>query len=205
MSLFGSIGKLARGAVSAVSGVSHIPFVGSALKIIPGIGTALTVADLAANAYSAFGSSGSSAGLPALSARTGGLPALPGSAGSSPIVGKRGIFRNDANVPDALKSFVISKPDLHQYYRAPMKGYVIRHDSAGDPYALPKKMAQQYMGYKPAKKPPISVGEWHALKKAHRTIKKVKKIHGLIKVVHDSVNAHGQVVVHEHHKKGHKK
>jgi hypothetical protein len=204
MSLFGSIAHAARGALKGVSAVGKVPFVGNLLKAVPIVGTAISAASLASDAYQAFGgSSSSSDGLPALAARTsGGLPALPGSPGSSPIVGKRGVFRNDANVPDALKSFVISKPDLRQYYRAPMKGYVIRHDSAGDPYALPKKLAKAYMGYKAAKKPPISVGEYESLKKAHRTIKKVRKIHGLIHEVNSAVTPHGQVIVHKRAKKG---
>lgn len=204
MSLFGSIGKLARSAAKGVNAVSHVPILGSALKAVPFVGTALSAASLASDAYSMFGGS-SSSNAPALAARTsGGLPPLPGTAGAAPIVGKRGVFRNDANVPDALKSFVISKPDLRQYYRSPMKGYVIRHDAAGDAYALPKKLAIAYMGYKPKKKPPISVGEYESLKRAHRTVKKVRKIHGLIHEVASSVTPHGQVIVHKRHKKGHK-
>lgn len=204
MSLFGSIGKLARSAAKGVSSIEKVPFLGKALSAVPLVGTALTAASLATDAYQAFGSSSSSTSLPTAARTSGGLPPLPGSAGSSPIVGKRGVFRNDANVPDQLKGFVISKPDLRQYYRSPLKGYVIRHDSAGDAYAIPKKLAIAYLGYKPKKKPPISIGEWHALKKAHRTIKKVRKIHGLIKVVHSSVSPHGQVIVHEAGKKGHR-
>lgn len=206
MSLFGSISRLARGAASAVGSVTKVPFLGKALQAVPLIGTAVTAASLADDAFHAFGSSSDNASVPALAARTsGGLPALPGSAGAPPIVGKRGVFRNDANLPDALKPYAISKPDLKQYYRSPLKGYVIRHDSAGDPYAIPKKLATAYLGYKPAKKPPISVGEFHALKKAHRTVKKVRKIHGLIHEVASSVTPHGQVIVHKRHKKGHAK
>lgn len=201
MSLFGSIGKLARSAAKGVTSVSKVPFLGKALQAVPVLGTALTAASLATDAYQAFGG-GSSSNLPAVS---GGLPPLPGTPGANPIVGKRGVFRNDANLPEALKSFAISKPDLRQYYRSPMKGYVIRHDSAGDPYAIPKKIARMYLGYKPAKKPPISVGEYESLKRAHRTVKKVRKIHGLIHEVSSSVTAHGQVVVHRRHKKGHAK
>jgi hypothetical protein len=207
MSLFGSISKLARGAVKGVSAVGHVPFVGNLLKAVPIVGTAISAASLASDAYQAFGgSSSSSDGLPSLAARTsGGLPALPGTAGASPIVGKRGVLRNDANVPDALKQFVISKPDLRQYYRSPMKGYIIRHDSAGDPYAIPKKLAKMYLGYKQHAKPPISVGEMHALKKAKRAIHKIKGIHKLMHEVESHTNKHGSVAVPRHHKKGHAK
>lgn len=125
----------------------------------------------------------------------GGLPALPGTAGSSPIVGDRGIFQNDPNIVKALQPFAISKANLRQYYRSPLKGFVIRYDSAGDPYAIPKTLARKYLGWKPSKKPPISVGDHQALKRADRTVKKMRSIYSMIARVDKNTTKGGKVKV----------
>lgn len=188
-----SITKVARGAVSPVlSGaraINKIPGAGVALKAVPVVGNALALAGAASAVSSAFG--GKSSGLPAM---PGGLPALPGaSAGGLATMGNRGIFRNDANVADWMKPFTISKGDLRVQYRAP-KGFVVLRDSVGDPYAVPKQVARM-LGWKPASKPPISVGDWNAVKKADRTVKKMRKIFAVTTRVDKQVT-HGKVVVH---------
>jgi len=170
--LLKGVGKLAK----SVNKVGNIPIVGNVLKAVPGVGTALSLAGAATGAYQLLGGGGGGGGLPALpQGFTGGVPALPGG-GAPPIVGDRSVFRDDPNIVAALQPFAISMRNLKQYYRAPIKGYVIRRDSAGDPYAIPKHLAKKFLGYKSAKKPPISVGEWEAVKRADRTIKKMKKI-----------------------------
>lgn len=208
MSLFGSVAKLAKGAIKGAAAVGKLPVVGGLLKAVPFAGAALTAADIASNfigsGKSGGGNTGVAGGLPALPGMGGGrMAAMPG-AGAPVIVGKRGVLRNDANVPDAIKAFTISKPDLRVAYRSPMKGYVVLHDQNGDAFAIPKPLARMYFHWKPHKKPPISVGEMESLKRAHRTVKKVRKIHGLIHEVSSSVTSHGQVIVHKRHKKGHK-
>lgn len=188
-----SITTVARGAVSPVlSGaraLNKIPGAGVALKAVPVVGNALALAGAASAVSSAFGGSKS---LPALPG--GGLPALPGtSAGALATMGSRGIFRNDANVADWVKPFAISKGDLRVQYRAP-KGFVVLHDSVGDPYAVPKQVARM-LGWKPASKPPISVGDWNAVKKADRTVKKMKKIFAVTTRVDKQVTR-GKVAIH---------
>lgn len=137
------------------------------------------------------------AGLPALPGAAG-LPALPG-LGAPAIVGKRGIFRNDANVPAAIEQFAISKGDLRQSFRSPIPGYVVVRDQAGDPVAVPKFIAKAYFGWRPSKKPPISVGDWEAVKRADRTIKKVRKITATMTKV-DKATRGGKVVIHKRKK-----
>jgi hypothetical protein len=129
----------------------------------------------------------------------GGLPALPGTGGSNPIVGSRSIFRNDPNVVEALKPFAISMHNLRTSYRSPQKGFVIRRDQNGDPFAIPKTMAIKYLGYKNHKKPPISVGDWEAVKRADRTVKKVRKVMTTMTRVDNAVGKGGKVKV-KHHK-----
>lgn len=153
------LSTLARGTVSGTRAVAKVPLVREVAKQTA-IGAALYGAGNAV-----FGSGGSK--LPALPG--GGMPALPST------MGNRGIFRNDANVPDMVKEWTISKGDLKFYPRAP-KGFVICYDEAGDPFAIPKKLAMMLKWWKPAKKPPISVGDWQAVKRADRTVKKMKSI-----------------------------
>lgn len=161
------LSTLARGGVTATRAVANTPIVKSVAKQT-GLGA------LAYGVGNAVFGGGGSGGLPALPA-AGGFPALPGM-GAPGIVGDRGIFQNDPNIVAALQPFAISKANLRMSYRSPIKGYVIRYDSKGDPYAIPKSLARAYLGWKPAKKPPLSVGEWNSIKNADRATKKVRKI-----------------------------
>jgi len=167
-------GSLLRRAGGVVGSVARSP-IGGLAKGIPGIGTALTAVGVGATLYGAMkgGSGGGGAGMPP-------LPAIGGSGGGGiPLantqMGNRSIFRNDPNVIDQLKPWAISMRDLRQYFRAP-KGFVIRKDSKGDPYGIPKSMAKQYLGWKAAPKPPISIRDWHSLKRAGHVIDKFKAI-----------------------------
>jgi hypothetical protein len=89
----------------------------------------------------------------------------------------------------------------------PPRGFVWVHWGNGVHGCMRKEMAIKLKLWHPHKKPPISVGEYHALKKAKRAIHKVKKVHGLIHFVNHNTNAHGQVLIGHSagHKKGHKK
>lgn len=218
MSLFRSLAKLGGKALSLASSARKIPFVGA----IPIVGNALSLAGGAAAVYEggkALGvfdgtSSGRSPGM---------LPALPGGAQIQPgQTGGFGIPRgpgggmqmpwNDPSIPGNLKNVSLDDSFLHVYYKAP-KGYIVMWDGGmpgkGRPFAILKSAASHLRYNNGAKvlhrhaKPPISVGEYHSLKKAHKTVKKVQKIHGLIKYVSDHTTTKGQVKVH-HKKKGHK-
>lgn len=172
-------GKLLKGvgkAVKAAGKVGNIPIVGNVLKAVPGVGTALSLAGAASGAYQLLGGGGGGGGMPAMPQSFGSFPALPGSASAPAVVGSRGIFQNDPNIAKALEPWAISKTNLRTGYRSPVKGYVIVRDVNGDPYALPKFLAKKYAGYKESKKPPISVGDWEAVKRADRTIKSVRKM-----------------------------
>jgi hypothetical protein len=92
---------------------------------------------------------------------------------TSAAAGKRTVFGNDPNVTDDLKASVISKGNLKVFYRAP-KGYVVMKDQVGDPMGVPKYLARRY-GWKPAKKPLLSIRDTNSLKTAGRAIKKLQK------------------------------
>jgi len=196
MSLFGRIVRGAssavRGGVKALRTVSKIPVVGSVVKSVPFVGGALAAADVVGSFNNR--SPGQLPMLPTAAA-TSGLPTLPGTAGSSPVVGQRGWFQNDPNIVAALQPFAISKANLRTSYRSPLKGFVIRYDSNGDAFAIPKALARKYLGWKPSKKPPISVGDWEAVKRADRTVKKVRKVMTTMTRVDKAVGKGGKVKV----------
>lgn len=167
MGLFGSI---ARGIGGAVMTVARSPIA----KAIPVVGTGLSVLGAASSVYSMLGSGGASPGQ--LPTGMPGMPALP----SAPGMGDRSVFRNDPNLPEMLKPYAISKANLRQYYRAP-KGFVIRHDEKGDAYGIPKKLARAYLGWKPAKKPLLSIRDTNAIRHAGAAIKKLQKAEKMAK------------------------
>lgn len=191
--MFGLIRKATGGVLSVARAVNKVPVVGTALKAVPGLGTALAVAGGAASIASLVGGRGGSGGLPALPSGGMGVLPIPGM-GAPETMGQRGIFQNDPNVIEAIKPWAISKANLKTYYRAP-KGFVIVYDQVGDPYALPRKMAQMLRLWKPAAKPPISVGDFKALKRADRTAKKVKKILAMTTRVDRNVGKGGRVLI----------
>jgi len=160
------------------------------LKAVPVVGTVIGGAQLANVAFDMIGSS-RSPGLPAL---PGNFPALPGT-GAPPQVGDRGTFQNDPNIAKALEGFAISKANLKTYYRAGVKGYVVMKDRNGDAYGIPKYLAVRFLGYKSAKKPPISVGDWEAVKRADRTVKKVRKVMTTMTRVDKAVGKGGKIKV----------
>jgi len=177
----GALMKSTRGATGAV------------LKV-PGVRSVIKQTAVGAAVYGAgnalFGGGGGGGGLPALP----GMSALPG-AGMPSVVGNRGIFQNDPNVVAAIKPWAISKANLRVSYRSPVKGFVIRYDEKGDPYAVPKDMARKYLGWKAGHKPPISVGDYQALKRADRTVKKMRKVYSMIQRVDKNIGKGGKVRV----------
>jgi len=205
MSLFKGLKTLGR----VASKVANSPL-GKVATMVPGLGTVMGAVGAAGTVYSGYqaltGGGGGGGGLPALPSGlqgpplspggfAGGMPRnLPGTAGANPIIGKRSIFRDDPNIAAALQPFAISARFLRQSFRSPVKGYVVVRDAVGDPVALPKNLAMKYAGYRPAKKPPISVGEYQALKRADRTVKKVRKIMATVARVDKSVGKGGKVV-----------
>lgn len=180
-------------AMRSVGKVAKIPGVG----MIPGLGQVASGIGLATSAYGAYkgiqgivGGGGGGPALPALPGMpSGGGGSVPGPMGvfSNPSMGKRSIFRNDPNIIAGLKPWAISKGNLKVCYRAP-KGFVIRYDEKGDAFGIPKNLAKQYLGWKAAPKPPISVRDWHSLKRAGNVIEKFKDIEKEAKKI---ANFHG--------------
>jgi len=176
---FGSFLRKSAGAVASTARtVGKIPGVG----LIPGVGTALSVVGAASTAVGiarslTSGGGGSLPPLPALptASQSAALPMAPG-------MGNRSIFRNDPNVVDALKPYAIPMRDLRQYYRAP-KGFVVMRDAAGDSYGIPKNIAKAYLGWKPAKKPLLSIRDTNAIKHAGSAIKKLQNAEKMAKKI----------------------
>jgi len=80
----------------------------------------------------------------------------------------------DPNVPAQLENFACDDGYLSITYRAP-KGFVLWRNANGKPFGLWKPVARM-MGWKPKRKPPISVGDYQALMRADRTVKKMQSI-----------------------------
>lgn len=161
-SMFGNIFR----AVTRSPLVSKLPVVGTAIGAVGMASQLLGVG------------SGGTPNLPAMP----GMPAGGGFAGPSNLAGQRGWFQNDPNVPDWMKPAAISKTNLKVCYRAP-KGYVIRYDAAGDPYGIPRAMAKQYLGWKPAKKPLLSIRDTNAIRRAGTAIKKLQNAEKMAKKI----------------------
>lgn len=156
-----------RQAKNLTRAVTRIPVVGSALRAVPGVGAGL----LALEGASALLGSGSGGG----SGATAMIPGAP------ETMGQRSIFRDDPNIDEALQRFAIDQRFLKTYFRGP-KGFVVLRDSQGRAYAIPKKIARTLRDadnkplWKPAKRPPISVGDWSKLMGAKRTVKKLASV-----------------------------
>lgn len=182
-------GSLVRKIGGAASKLARSP-IGKAAGLIPGVGTVVSGIGLASAGYSAVQAvrgavgGGGGAGLPALPMAAGAAPmpmpgaGFPGAAG----MGQRSIFRDDPNVIEQLKPWAIPMRGLRTYYRAP-KGFVVMRDQVGDPYGIPKKMAQAYLGWKPAKKPLLSVRDTSALRRAGVAIKKLQNAEKMAKKI----------------------
>lgn len=106
---------------------------------------------------------------------------------------------NDPSIPAFLKQFALDDSFIRPAMRGP-RGYVIVRDADGQPYPVLKKVAQQFGLWKPSKKPPISVGDFQALKRADRTVKKMRKIYATIARVDKATTKGGKVTIHR--KKG---
>jgi len=177
---FGSFFSRIGSSVAGVArGATKIPGVG----LIPGVGTALSVVGAASSAYGIARSltSGGGPSLPALPS-SGGAAAAGAGALMNPLMGQRSIFRNDPNVVEALKPYAISMHNLKQYYRAP-KGFVVMRDQVGDAYGIPKNLAKTYLGWKPAKKPLLSVRDTNAIRHAGVAIKKLQNAEKMAKKI----------------------
>lgn len=121
---------------------------------------------------------GAPAGLPAMPAAAGG--GLPGVANLSPA---RGVHASHAPAMtlqqlQALQSqgLLIPFSQLRVAHKSPVRGYVVVHDSAGGTFAVRKDLARAWGMHVTHHRPPISVGEWHALEKSHRVVKKLRKV-----------------------------
>jgi hypothetical protein len=191
MSIFS---KVARVVGKSLKSVSKVPGVKTVARAVPFVGTAMAVyegAQLVNDLTGGALTGGSGGSAPASAAN---LPMLPGSAAvpmgttSGPGLLPRGpggslqMPWNDPNIPEYLKQFSIDDGYLRTAVRAP-RGYVVLRDNEGRPFGVNKKIAQALRVWKPKKKPPISVTDWESLKRANRTVKKLKRVVKMSKVV----------------------
>lgn len=178
-------GSLLRKGAGLVKSVSKIPGVG----MIPIVGNVVSAAGLAASAYGAYSAL---KGTPAMGGVAGGMPALPppGSTGGGILPrGPGGAIQMPWSDPRestaAGGSVALDDRYLKPMFRAP-RGYVVMWDGGGRgmgrpfpvlrSWAVKNRYANGSRIFDPASKPPISVGEWNALKKADRVIKKLKTV-----------------------------
>jgi len=84
----------------------------------------------------------------------------------------------DPTFMEGLKPpFVLDDSYLKEIRRAP-RGYVVVRDNKGRPYCMAKFIAQKLHAWTPARKPPISAGEWHKYQTAAAVEKKLRHIAG---------------------------
>lgn len=96
LSYLSSIGKVAMTGARGISSVTRLPFIGSAIKAIPFVGTAATITSLGVDAYRGFGGSDSPStpSIPIGSALPP-IPFNPPATNNRPMVGRYG----SANMP----------------------------------------------------------------------------------------------------------
>ena len=140
-------------------------------KAIPVVSTGAAVL----TAGSSLLGGGGGSGLPP-------MPGMPGGFAAPATMGDRSIFRNDPNTIAAIKPYAIAKANLGQFYRAP-KGFVVVPDEKGDPMGVPKFIAKMYFGWKPAKKPLLSIRDTNAIRHAGRAIKKLQNAEKMAKKI----------------------
>lgn len=221
--------SMVRKGAKVVGKVAKNPLVHAGMSVVPGgglIAGGIKAAGALSTAYAGYQAARNvvgalkSKGSPVMTAMPTGLPALPGVGGRSTVIapgqtggglnplkwiprgpgGRMQLPWNDPSVPAFLKQFALDDSFIRPAMRAP-KGYVIIRDADGQPYPVLKKVAQQFHLWKPAKKPPISVGDYQALKRADRTVKKMRKIYATIARVDKATTKGGKVTVH---RKAHK-
>ena len=186
------------------SRLGKVPVLGTALKMVPGLGAGLAVADMAMSGYDLYkGATASKMGkslggglglgesmgqlVPLSKAQGMSLPSLrladssgpargaggAGGAGSSGgHRGKRSLSQlslADLQAMDAAGEHIPAS-QLRTYHKSPVKGYVVMSEG-GAVFCLRKDVARRF-GWKPGHKPPISVGAWHAIKKAGKAVDK---------------------------------
>lgn len=137
------------------------------------------------------GATAAPASLPVLPSG-GGLPALPGQltamtqqagAGGLPVPwfkgagGKLQAPWQDPRIPQTIRQFALDDAYLRQALRAP-RGFVVVRDREGRPYAVERSVAVKMRLWKPARKPPISAGDWRRYQTASRVAKKLMKLAG---------------------------
>lgn len=183
MGIFSKVARL-------VSKATKIPGVKTVARAVPFVGTAMAVYEGAKLVSDITGIGQSAAPAAALPAppQAASLPALTGVTASVPMGttsgpgllprGPGGALQmpwSDPRIPEYLKQFAIDDGYLKTAVRAP-KGYVVIRDMQGRPFGVNKQIAKSFGLWKPKKKPPISVRDWEALKRADRTVKKLKKV-----------------------------
>lgn len=190
MSIFS---KVARVVGKGLRTASKVPGLKLAARAVPGLGTALAayegvklLGDLTRpSAPSALPAPPNAAQLPLL---TPGSTTVPMGSTSGPGLLPRGpggslqLPWNDPRIPEYLKQFAIDDGYLKTAVRAP-RGYVVIRDAEGRPFGVNKEIAKAFKIWRPKKKPPISVTDWQSLKRANSTVKKLKKVVKMSKVV----------------------
>lgn len=189
MSIFSKVARLATKA-------TRIPGVKTIARAVPGLGTALAVYEgvkLGSELLSPKSTPSpsfthvpdSATQLPQFSL---GSTTVPMGSTSGPGLlprgpgGKLQFPWKDPAIPEYLKKFAIDDGWLKLAVRAP-RGYVVVRDKDGRPFGVNKEIAKAFKVWKPKKKPPISVTDWESLKRANSTVRKLKSVVKMSKVV----------------------
>lgn len=214
-----TLGSLAMGSMRSIGALGRVPVLGTALKTIPVVGTAVTAASLGTDVYRSFNPSSSiSVG--------GGLPPLPFNPPSAMVAqyGNRGMTTRapapnaeiqrvqDSNMNNLSiyggkgKKNMLAPAQAFQmiqqqglglgpnYWKQKIMappGYVMVHNplDKGQMLAVPKRVAQMAGLWKPHAKPPVSVRQWHAIKNAKSAIKSLKRVQKSANIITNATTA----------------
>lgn len=190
--------KLAKSPLgqAAMLGVGFIPGAGVVTKGLGVAGKLMRSFPVQAAGAAALGgiigsrfadSGGAPAGLPALPGG-GGFPMLPGGGGmmeaaamQQAVSGRKGTASMPPLTMEMIQQLeaaglMIGYKDLRPAFRSPRKGFVVVHPGGTATFALRKDVAKAWGLWKPSSKPPISAGDWNAIRKANQVVKKLARM-----------------------------
>lgn len=159
----------------------------------------------AAANYSGGSGGGLPGGLPPLGAY--GLPALPSPTGTGGVIKAYPVPGGDRRMPIPLPTTTQDFQQWHQMgfwlpltqtptqYNPPRNFVMVGWQTAGGMVrgCMRRELAMKLGLWRPAHKPPISVGVHQAMKKAVHGIERMKDLKKLVNTVHRNLDKHGHV------------
>lgn len=201
--MFGKLARLAKSAVKVAGKIAPLAkFVG---KQIPGIGLGIVAAEMIGgglNLASKLGGGGGGGAMPQLpmlpapgamaATAGGGMGPMDAFAMQAAATGRRGSVAMPPMTMEMIQQLqaaglMTGFKDLRVFRRSPRKDHVVVHPVGADggvaTFALHKKLARTWGLWSPSAKPPISAGDWNAIRRANAVVKKLKGMNSDVRKV----------------------